>query len=57
MNSIVGPSFKIIFVEKSTCRSPKQCIDQLKKILIGKRAKHASQTHTNIQNSHRNVHI
>ena len=57
MNSIVGPSFKIIFVEKSTCRSPKQCIDQPKKILIGKRAKHASQTHTNIQNSHRNVHI
>ena len=30
MNSTVGPSFEVIFIEKSTCGSHEQCIEPTK---------------------------
>ena len=31
MNSTIKPSFKVVFVEKSTCRSRKQCTEPTNK--------------------------
>ena len=31
VNSVMGPSFKVVFVEKSTCRYREQCTGPTKK--------------------------
>ena len=46
MNNTVGPNFKIVFIEKSTYRSPKQFIRPTKK------STHWETRKTHFPNSH-----
>ena len=46
VNSIVGPNFEVVFAEKSTCRSRKQCTGSIGK--HGMQLKSAFQHYPNI---------